>query len=67
MKKQLGLKGYPKQTEYSTLTWEQLYPGFYAWLAALVGCIVAFMGEVIVFKVKNKNIPLRHKRADIKN
>lgn len=56
-----GIKGHQKQTEYSTLTWDQLYPGFYVWVAALVACIVAFMGEIIVFKVKNKNIPLRHK------
>lgn len=41
-----------KQTEYSTLNWGQLYPGFYVWLVALVSCIAVFMGEIIVLNIK---------------
>lgn len=48
----LRIKGHQKQAEYSTLTWDQLYPGFYVWLAASIACIFVFMGEIIVFNIK---------------
>lgn len=46
-----NFKIHEKQSEYSTLTLKQLYPGFYVWLVALIACIIVFMGEIIVFKI----------------
>lgn len=45
-----------KQEEYSTLTWDQLYPGFYIWLVALFVCIIVFLGELIVFRIQSVSI-----------
>lgn len=47
------LEIHEKQQEYSTLTWNQLYPGFYMWLVALIICVVVFFGEILVFKKKS--------------
>lgn len=41
-----------KQTKYSTLTWDQLYPGFYIWLGASVLCVIVFIVEILVFEVE---------------
>lgn len=46
-----NLEVHEKQSQYSTLTWEQLYPGFYIWLAALLVSFVVFISEIIVFRV----------------
>lgn len=46
------LEIHEKQEEYKTLTWAQLYPGFYIWVGALLVCIVVFIGEVIVFNIE---------------
>lgn len=56
--KKKSLKTHQKQEQYSTLTWDQLYPGFYIWLGALAVCFIVFVGEIIVFKIKNIRISL---------
>lgn len=45
---------YEKKEAYSTLRWDQLYPGFYIWFAALIICKIVFMLEIIVYKLKNR-------------
>lgn len=45
-------KPHEKQAEYSTLTWDQLYPGFFIWLGASIACIIVFLGEIVVFNVQ---------------
>lgn len=42
---------YEKQQEYSTLTWDQLYPGFYIWIVAVFMCLIVFIGEIIVHHI----------------
>lgn len=49
------LEIHEKQNEYSTLRWDQLYPGFYIWLFALIVCISVFIGEIIFFNFCNEN------------
>lgn len=44
----LKLRIHERQQSYSTLIWDQLYPGFYLWLGALIVCVVVFIGELIV-------------------
>lgn len=46
------LKIHDKKQEYSTLLWDQLYPGFYLWFAAAVVCIIVFIGEIITYNLK---------------
>lgn len=41
-----------KQEQYSTLTWNQLYPGFYIWLLALLICSIVFIGEILSFEIE---------------
>lgn len=48
LKEGLKMKIHEKQEEYSTLTLEKLYPGFYVWLAALIVCFLVFIGEIII-------------------
>lgn len=46
------LKIHEKQEQYSTLRWDQLYPGFYIWLAALVVCFIVFIVEILIFNIR---------------
>lgn len=48
------LKLHEKQKTYSTLVWDQLYPGFYLWLGALIACVVVFILEFIVHQIYNR-------------
>lgn len=50
----LNLTIHKKQEEYNVLTWNQLYPGFYLWLAACAVCFIVFIGEILVFKIKTR-------------
>lgn len=54
--KHFNLHAYQNKQEYSTLTLNQLYPGFYIWFAASVVSIMVFVLEVLALQMKKKFI-----------
>lgn len=57
------LKEYEEKQKEVVLTWSHLYPGFYLWMCACIISSLAFLIELITYKVKN----LKHHHCNLCN